>query len=202
MTPRSTIIILTVLAASCSYSDKDFNLNENERSFLSVFKTGTILYYENSKNQVDSFLVIGIDSTQKKESGYLMALPAFNNIFVSIKHLPVDSFISTNQDMTTKKIDTVHEQLICVSKHPQQKETSFSFQFKRFFYYTKNGLGQLHSDTIINNIRLTNYYIIKDNFVDRDTSYVKIEQLYWTQKDGLVAYKQKNGIYWTKKNSR
>lgn len=193
---------MTVFILSCSYSDKDFYLNETERVFLNTFKAGDTLYYESSTKQVDKILVLGIDSNQKKESGYIMALPAYNDVFVSIKHLPVDTFQSISQDMTTKKIDTIPEKIICISKHPQQKETVYSFQFKHFFSSNKNGIGQIQRDTVINGKKLTNYFIIKEDFQDKNTSYAKIEQLYWTQNEGLVAYKLTNGIYWTKKSSR
>ena len=189
-------------ACSCFYADKDFNLDATEWSFLSAFKKGDTLYYENQAKQVDKILVLGIDSNQKRECGSLMALPAFNHVFVSIKHVPVDTFQTISQNGTDKIVDTIPEQIICISKYPQQKETAYSFQFKHFFFYSKKGLGQIHTDTTINGQRITNYYLIYDDFADRDTLYNKIEQLYWTQNEGLIAYKQKNGTYWTKNGSR
>lgn len=198
MIARLLIVLPAILAAACSYSDKDFNLTDTERSYLNALKAGDTICFESSGKQWDSFVVLGIDSNQKKESGYLMALPAFNNVFVSIKHLPVDNFVSVSQDMTTKTIDTVHEQLICISKYPQERESAVSFQFKHFYYDSKSMPASTHTDTVINNTRLTDYFIINGS-ADPDTAYTKIEQLYWTRKEGLVAYKQKNGIFWTRK---
>ena len=203
MINRITIIFLIFIVSSCSYSysDNEFYLNKTERSFLNAFKLGDTVYYESSTKQLDKFLVLGIDSSQKRERGSFMALPAFNRVYILIKHLPFDTFQSISQDGTTKKIDTIPEQIICISKHPQKKETAYSFQFKHFFSYSKNGLGSIQANIVINGQKLTNYFVIKGDFADSDTTYTKIEQLYWTQEDGLVAYKEKNGIYWTKKSS-
>lgn len=39
------------------------------------------------------------------------------------------------------------------------------FEFKHFLSYSKNGLGSIHSDTILNGHQLTNYFVIKDNLI-------------------------------------
>jgi hypothetical protein len=202
MTLRIIIIILTLVLASCSYSDKDFNLNATERSFLNAFKKGDTLYYESSRGQVEKILVLGVDSAQKRESGYLIALPASNQIFIKIQHIPIDTFQTLAQFGNAMKFDTISESVITISKFPQEKETQYTFQFKHFLSSTKKGLEAIHSDTILNGHKLTNYFILKDDFPNNDTSSTKVEELYWTKNEGLVAYKLKNGIYWTKESSR
>jgi hypothetical protein len=55
-----------------------------------------------------------------------------------------------------------------------------------------------HTDTIkINNKVITNYFEIKSEY----TKQTSIDLIYWTDKDGLIAYKKMNGNRWTKKSS-
>jgi len=43
---------------------------------------------------------------------------------------------------------------------------------------------------------------IPHGFPDRLNDPKDIEELLWEDKDGLVAYKLKSGLWWTKKSSR
>jgi hypothetical protein len=197
------VIFLALLIQSCSYSDKDFNLSDNERDFLNAFKKGDTLYYVSSNNMTDTFLVRGIDSAEKKETGSFMALPAYKSVWISIKHLPVDTFYSgVFPDTTRNKMDTSFNQIITISKEPQSKKTEYTFMFKRFLASSENEIGKLNKDTItINSKLISDYYIIKNKW-QSDSASTAIECLYWTKKEGLVAYKYNNGTCWTKKSNR
>ncbi len=198
MKNRISFFSLILLSVSCSYSDRDFNLTDNERNFFAAFKKGDTIYYESSNKDVDSILVLGINSEQKRQPGWLMASPAYNDVYVSIKHLPIDHYTSLIQG--TDRTDTTFNQIISILKIPQEKKVEYAFQFKRFCSMTSDGLGIIHTDTIlINGIPISNYYILEDDNIDRDSAATDIHQMYWTQNGGLVAYKYVNGTYWVKK---
>lgn len=196
------IIIFIFGISSCTYSDKDFNMNETDLSFLNAFKKGDTLCYENSKMEFEKFLVLGLDSNQKKEYGTLMAKPAFNEFSVNIKHLGKSIFQNSLQKLNSENFDTIAKPIFIITKYPQNKETSYFFAFNHFYSNKSAGIGELHKDTIINKLKIESYYILRESSIySSDTSRNEIDLLYWTQKDGMVAYKQKNGTYWTKKNN-
>lgn len=198
-----TITFLVITIFSCgSYADKDFNLSQSERSFLNVFKSGDTLTFKNSNNEIDKLVVVGLDSSQKKKSGTLMASPAHNFIWVTLKHIQPVIWRTYSQKGSLVRIDTtISQELITISKYPQSKEITFSFSFKHFYSPNKNGFGPLHTDTIkINGFHLTKYYVLSDK--NSDTLNMDVSELYWTQNHGLVAYKLYDGTYWCKINGR
>ena len=78
-------------------------------------------------------------------------------------------------------------------------KTLFSFNFKDFDSYPKDVLGKLNIDTLnLNKKKITNYYLIKYGFPERIKDSTTIETLIWTDGDGLTAYKDKKGDWWTK----
>jgi hypothetical protein len=193
-------ILMTIFfCCSCSYSEKYFTFNAIERDFLNAFKRDDTLSYESSSKQVEKMIVLGMDSSAKRAPGYLMAPRAFNEVCISIKQLPVESFQPVSQNVRTWNSDK--QQLLCITKNPQAKETIYSIQFKDLFFYSKNGLGKPYRDTTINGRKFTNYYVIYSNLGVEDTASANIEKLYWTCTEGLVAYKQKNGAYWVRKSN-
>lgn len=195
-------ISLSVLLASCSYSEKDFNLSAQERNFLNPFRKGDSIYYQSSSNKTDTIIILGFDTSQKKEKSWLMAKPAFNEIGVSIQCLPAEKWDHGKiHDSSTKHIDTEHTDLITISKFPQTQQVNYSFSFRDFFWYDIPAkLGILHKDTLsINGVKLTNYYTVK--YADSVTGINDIETLFWTESSGLVAYKCHNGDQYVRKDT-
>jgi hypothetical protein len=194
-----TIIVLTL--ASCSTSDKDFQLNDTERALFSSFRKGDTLYYENENKDVDTFLILGIDSAQQMEAGYLMKSPAHNDIWVNMRQLPIDTFVhGIFYDSVKNKADTEYTQLFSIRKLPQENKVQYSFSFRRFFETREGSIGQIQTAPItMKGTVIKDYYLIKNT---GDTTTNNIEALYWTQKDGLIAYKYRDGTIWTKKSSR
>ena len=191
MTTRNFIFFLSIILTSCSYSDKDFKLTSDEMKFLNAYKKGDTIWFESSLKQTDKILIIGLDSNQKRQSGYIMAKPAYNEMFISIKHLSADK---------DNKIDTANESLITISKYPQQTKTNYFISYRHFLFSSDNGLGNLYSDTLfVNNKPITNYYKLRPDYFERDTTMTDFKEVYWTQNEGLVGYKLNNGVTWTKK---
>src|SRR5438132_5791921 len=85
MTLRISIIFIALFISSC-YSHKDYTLTSKERNFLNAFKAGDTIYYESMNKERDSIVILGIDSSQKEESGWLTAKSAYNTQWVSIQH--------------------------------------------------------------------------------------------------------------------
>jgi hypothetical protein len=188
------------LFSSCSYSKKEFDFSDDERKLFNPFKNADTLYFESPQKEIDTVVVLGLDTSQRKEMGWLMAKPAYNEVSVSVKCLPEGKWIhGIFYDSIVNKADTEYNALITIRKYPQKHKAEYSFSFKNFFANTETGLGKLHLDTLlINGGQLTNYYIITRTSVSGSVNNT-IECLYWTETVGLVAYKYANGIYWMRK---
>lgn len=206
MTRILTTFILTIfISGCCSYDKKDFDFDSSELRPISSFKQGDTIYYESSSGDLDTILIYKIDSIQDRNCGGFMAKPAENYLFVVIKHLPNDKlWTGTSTDGTTGKTEINYQNIITIDKRPQMKEMEYSIHFKDF--YTSAGgdktVGELRTDTvIINGKSITNFYEINHGYPERVTEPANIELVYWTDKDGLLAYKNKRGDWWTKKSS-
>ncbi len=206
MTRLIIYIIAIVFIYSCnSYDKKDFDFNSNDLRPLSSFKQGDTIYYQSTTGDLDTIMIYKIDSIQDRNSGGIMAKPAENYLFVAIKHLPNETaWTGTTQDGTSGKTEINYQYIITIDKIPQMKEMNYSIHFKDFYNSAggDNTLGKLRTDTVnINGKNIANFYEINHGYPERVTEPTNIELVYWTDKDGLVAYKNKRGDWWTKKSS-
>ena len=195
-------IIMTVfISGCCSYDKKDFDFNDEELRHFSNYKVGDTIYFQSNLGDMDTMTIVGFGTERNENCGGFMARPPVNGRWVQIKHLPIDRWFGTSQDMTTGgKIDTVYQELFWISKHPTEKEVDFSISFKDFHSNFDTIIGAFHMDTIkLNDLKVSNYYIVKPGYPERITEPKNIETIYWTDKFGLTAYKSKDGEIWTKR---
>lgn len=193
--------LIIIISGCCSYDQKDFDFNSNDLLPTSSFKQGDTIYYQNVAGDIDSILIYKIDSIQNKQCGVIMALPAENYFYIAIKHLPNDKlWTGITTDGTTGKVKIDYQEIITIAKHPQTKEIFYSIDFKDFHssINTKT-VGTLRTDTVnINGGQITNFYKINHGYPERVMKPTNIEVVYWTDNDGLIAYKNKKGEWWTK----
>ena len=190
----SVLILLT----SCSYSPKDFYLNEEEKSFFHSFQAGDTIYYENLNHDFDTLLIIGIDSHEKKEHGVFMAKPASHSVFVSYRLLPADKYIVNIQEHN--RVDTFYQRLLNISKLPVEKKVQYSFSFKDFSE-TREALDSIRLDTLlINGCPISDYYVIESSVPDKRENPYEIDRLFWSKNKGLLAYRNRKGEHWTRVN--
>lgn len=189
--------ILWILVIGCSYSDSDFYLNETEKAFFRSFHSGDTVYYENATNDLDTLLILKVDSIQKKEQGWFMAKPSSNTVFVSFKDLPINHSRMVIQD--GNRFDTIPQNLFAITKSPQDRKVIFQFEFNSFFKNVETSLGFLYEKPItINGYSFSNYYIIECDNCNLTSDTLSIDRLYWSKENGLLAYKNVKGDYWVK----
>jgi len=177
------LLLLLLTASSCSYNEKSFSFSPQERSLLTPFKKGDTLYFDGSDKRTDTVVILGLDSTQKRETGWIMAQPAHNEIWVAAKCLP----------------GTDTSNLITITKLPQKDKVEFYFAFRQFLESTSADLGQPHSDTLdLDGLRITDYYRIGGDLPDSAAG-TDMECIYWKKKSGLVGYKFHNGVVYRRR---
>jgi len=200
------ILVFILSSCGCRTDKKEFNFDNNEPKHLSCYKTDDTIYFENSKSDIDTITVIKIDSAKGEEChGISAPRPTGKSCWVAIKYLPIDRWYTrklfgNNQEDTTS---FEYKKLINIYKDPIKNKTFFDFEFKDFYTGCNYVLGKLNTDTLtLNKNKITNYYIIEHGYPERITKSINIETLIWTDKDGLTAYKNKNGDWWTKKQNK
>jgi len=205
MKRQITIAILTFLISSCCYYDKnDFDFNSDELRHFSNYKIGDTIYFQSNLGDMDTITVVDFKTEQNKNYGGFMAPKPSNGEWVQIKHLPIDNWHGTSQDMTKDgKIEIVYQALFWLSKYPADKKTEYSITFKDFYSSSYSNIGEFHKDTLLlNDLKINNYYIVQHNYPERIKESENIETVYWTDQYGLTGYKNKNGETWTRKSSR
>ncbi len=199
---KTTFIVFTLLTAllsACnSYDQKDFDFSNDELTFASSLHLGDTIYYESNLHDIDTLLIIDTLSEQVKGGGFFMSPRPTNNLSYLIKHLPVDIWHGTSTVNAKTKID--YQSLFSISKSPKPKQLEFSFNFKGFYSKHDLTIGELHTDTVkLNDSKFWNYYLIKHSYPERIKNESDVTELYWTKKEGLIAYKNKGGEVWVRK---
>jgi hypothetical protein len=205
MKPRSIIIILTISLCGCfTYLDKElFKFSKSDFLHIQMYKPGDTLFFENSHNEVDSFLILDYETEERgQKQGFISTKPE-SDYWVCVTQLDTDKLNGFGRQKTIDGKITNYQWLVSLVKYPPSQTVHYHFSFMTFYTQHDSVFGIFHSDTIVLNKKaITNYYSISHSYPDRLNDPKDIEELLWTDKDGLVAYKFKNGLWWTKKSSR
>lgn len=199
---KTTFIVLTLLtvlfSSCCSYDQKDFNFTSEELAFASSLYVGDTIYYESNLHDIDTILIIDTLSEQVEGCGMFIQPRPSNNLSFLIKHLPVDNWYGTSTTNSETKID--YQSLLTITKSPKPKQIEFSFSFKGFYSSLDSIIGELQTDTVeFNNRKFWDYYLIKHSYPERIKNANDVTEIYWTKKEGLVAYRNKGGEVWARK---
>jgi hypothetical protein len=98
------------------------------------------------------------------------------------------------------EIEINFQGLLWITKYPIGKSIQYRIDFKDFHSRMDSVVGHFNSEPLeLNNLTLTNYYTVEHGYPERIKDSTDIEVVYWTDKDGLTAYRNKGGEIWTKK---
>lgn len=206
MKPRTITIILTFFLAGCfTYLDKNlFKFNENELVHIQAYHPGDTLFFENKLKKIDSFLVLDYKTEERGQEQGIISTKPESDYWLNIRQLNKNELEQENWRGVLNK-DTIngtvinYQWLLTITKYPPRSTIFYTFRFMNFYTQQDSVFGIFHSDTIsINNKFFTKYYYIAHGYPDRLTEPTDIEQLLWTDKEGLIAYKYKSGIWFTK----
>jgi hypothetical protein len=199
---KQSILIISVVFVSgcCSYDKNDFEFNEEEIRHLSNYQVGDTVYFQSNLGDTDTITIAGFGTERKENCGGFMGRQPVNGKWIQIRHLPIDSWFGTSQDVSTGyKVDTVCQELFWISKHPIRKQVLYAISFKDFHSGFDTLIGKFHQDTIeLNDLIVSGYYLVEHEYPERVTEPNHIEKMYWTDKFGLTAYKSKGGEIWTR----
>jgi hypothetical protein len=191
--------LLTVFfSACCNYDKKDFDFTSEELGFSSSLYVGDTMYFESNLHDHDTIVIIDTLSEQVRGCGLFIQPKPTNSLSFLIKHLPVDNWLGTSTANSKTKID--YQSLFTITKSPKPKQLEFIFNFKGFYALQDSIIGELHTDTVeINGRKFCNYYLIKHSYPERIKNDSDVTEIYWTKKEGLIAYRNQGGEIWTRK---
>lgn len=180
-------LILCAFANSCQIckwdlDEKDFALTSTEQQHLGTYKIGDTIYFENNLGDIDSIWVLKIYEDIHKGSKCPISTPPIYLKGIIIGDTLVNKF-----------------NLIEIVKFPLKNEARYSVRFKRFLW-GDSVLTGFYEKITVNNILISNCYKLNHTYPNRVIEPNDIEVVYWTDKYGLTAYTQKNGVTWLIRN--
>ena len=173
---------------------------------IQSYHPGDTLLFENKRNEVDSFLVLDYQTEERGQEQGIISTKPESDYWLNITQLNKNELEQENWRGLLCK-DTINDTIInsqwllTIVKYPPKNTIFYTFRFMNFYTQEDSTFGIFHLDTIIiNNKPFTNYYSIDHGYPDRVTEPTVVEQLLWTDKEGLIAYKYKSGIWFTKRS--
>lgn len=100
---HTLVLLIFVISACCSIDKRDFEFNETELGHFSDYKDGDTIYFQSNLGDMDTITIAGFDSERYEKCGGFLSRRPLNGRWVIIKHLPVDKWHGTSQDMTVIK---------------------------------------------------------------------------------------------------
>jgi hypothetical protein len=199
-----TFFLISLFSGCVSTLDKElFKFNENDFIHIQAYKPGDTLFFENKDKQIDSFLILDYETEIRGQKQGLMSTKPESDFWLCITQLDKEKAKSFGRPKAING-DTIESQwLVSLVKYPPNQTVHYDFSFLTLYTMQDSIFGEFHTDTLhLNEKFITNYYSIPHDYPERLDSPTDVEELLWTDKDGLVAYRFKNGMWWTKKSSR
>jgi hypothetical protein len=163
MKQNLTILLLTIIISGCiSYNKIDFEFTGRELRHLSNYHNGDTIYFQSNLGDVDTIQIHEIVSERIETHGGFIAQKPSNAKWIEIKHLPIDNWHGTSQDMTTGgKVKIVYQSLFSIHKYPTDKKTEYCISFRNFVSGFDTIIGEIHQDTLIlNDLKISNYLVL------------------------------------------
>ncbi|GAB2843540.1 hypothetical protein [Ferruginibacter profundus] len=187
---RTFIILLALgILNSCGskYPSEKYVLAKKYRDLLSSYNEGDTIKYVDGKGNFCLYLITKIDSSFIDQGVGMISTRGRKDISISCREL------------TNPKKGYEDYWMFILTKYPDDDSTYFDFRIKDFYGPEPHQLIEPNSDTLIaNGIIISNYYsFIPYNLLEqRDSN--SVVKLYMTNKNGIIAYRCKNGIWWTR----
>jgi hypothetical protein len=197
-----SFLILFVMVSCNRYPESNFNFTAKAREFLSFFKYNDTLLYQDLKGKVDTFIITTLDSS--KHIPPLFESFSFGgaqkSIDICYRQYPNDVWGMTETN-NHKKI--YHEaSIVDITSNYGSLIDEVWIKFKNIslVYEDTAKIGVFKTDTIILNGKVfTNYLDIgADDKRQKDSA--DVNNIYWDNKYGIIAYKYKNGDFWKRIN--
>lgn len=189
---RQKILTLLILLnlTSCSwrrYPPENYSIPKVYRDLISSYKTGDTLKFQDDKGNLSTFLIPKIDSSIIDKRGYFINQTEYKAITISCHEL-------TNARSGYEDYD-----IITIEKDPKTNSVGFNLRLKNFYSIDTSFPFVLKTDTLkANNHLITNYYAFRPyNYTEQKES-SSVNEIVMTNKDGIVAYKNLDGTWWTK----
>lgn len=184
------VLIVSFCFISCEYEKyppENYDIPKKFRDLISSFRANDTIKFSDANGNYISLLIENIDSTLLNKRGHFINAREHKDIVVSCRELtnPRRGYESYN--------------LILINKFPDEDSASFSIRFMDFFAATTSLSIYYKPDTVsVNKLIFTNYYLFTSNDSKRLKNSNSIAEIYITAVDGIVAFKNLNGKWWTK----
>ena len=195
----TTIWGLIVLFGCCKqrYTSADIEFSQVELSYFDPFTTGDTLFFENGLGSFIAFEIGAEEKARYDHCDHLIQGRHLNSKLRRVSFLPGSSQSSKREGGRFWN----DQSILQITKYPNEKTTEYLVEIMDFFSSSIDSLGTLNQDSLnLNNGKvISNYYKIPHSYPERVTEPFHIEYAYWTKEDGLVAYQNKDGEVWTRR---
>jgi hypothetical protein len=185
------IAMLFICLVSCQwrkYPSEKYVIPQEYRDLISSFKAGDTLNFQDDKGNLSTFLIQRIDSILQDKRG---------DFFITKKEYKMISVAC--HELTNARLGYEDYDLIVIVKVPETNSAGFNLHLKDFYSIDTTFSFVLKKDTVTaNNLSFTNYYIFKPQNHAEQKDSNSVTQIYMKNKDGIIAYKCLNGVWWTK----
>ncbi|RZM25398.1 MAG: hypothetical protein EOO88_19410, partial [Pedobacter sp.] len=162
-------ILTSILLSSClwdAYPESDYVFSQGVKDLYIGYHAGDTMIFADSANNVDSFVITGVDSVLENQKGLMMSPRNSKYIYITYQQIPTDYWKRNwiemgpnNEKRTERSADGF---LFSAVYYPDRKETEYWYDFLGS-YLMNSELPKLQSDTLqLRNFKFTNYYIIEN----------------------------------------
>jgi hypothetical protein len=187
---RPFIIFIVICLTSCTskYSADRYVIPESYRNVVSSYKAGDTLRFKDSKGNFSLYLITTIDSSFVDEGKGLMSVRGRKDISI------------TCRELTNSRKGYEEYSMVILNKYPDEDSATFDLRLKDFYGIDATEQLVLRTDSIkANDLIFTNYYVFRSENSKEQRDPNSVVEIYMTKDDGIIAYKNLNGTWWTKR---
>lgn len=187
MRPFIIFVVVCLISCKSKYSADRYSIPKLYRDLISAFKAGDTLKFHDGRGNYSLYLIKEIDSSFVKEGKGLMSTRGWRNIVV------------TCSELTNPRHGYDEYPLIILNRYPDQDSATFDLRLKDFYSIDTTKSFVLKTDTVkANDLIFTDYYSFRPNNYSGQKDQGSVVEIYMTKDEGIIAYKNLNGTWWTK----
>lgn len=191
-------IIAFQSCSNCEWQEEDLLFSEFELSHFDSYDLNDTIIYTSNLGEFDTIIVRGITTDNENPEIDCPIRPA-NYKEVTIEHYPYNYVANESWNGSAEERSEFRHIIFQMQKYLAPEETSIIVQFKNFYYVSSDFPSRFtQKDTIINNLEITEYYRLEHSYPQHLEDSTDISVVFFSLKEGLVAYQNMCGNTWVK----
>lgn len=197
-----TSFFFLVYSCKCDFDESELLFTQDELTHFESYNVNDTLIYLGDEGSADTLVVDEITPTVTSfdfNCGFVSSSPN-NEKSIFIRNLPINKYPYSDWETHDNATVKTSQWFFSLQVLPNPREVNLVFNFKNFAFVSRSfDAFKVEKDTIIGNYAIDAYYRFPHTSPASRKDSTYINEVFWTNEYGLIAYSDLKGEIFIKK---